>query len=122
MYDVVIIGAGPAGLSASVYGASNGLRCLVIEKEVPGGQAGNSPKIENYLGFPAGISGMDLTRRAVSQSKRFGAEIISTQTVTKVRVQDNVRLTTLSDGSEIISKAILIATGASFRRLEVPAR
>jgi thioredoxin reductase (NADPH) len=119
-YDVVIIGAGPAGLSASVYGASNGLRCLVIEKQVPGGQAGNSPKIENYLGFPAGLSGMDLTRRAVTQSKRFGAEIISTQFVTKVRVQDNYRVITLSDGSEIVSKAVLIATGAAFRRLEVP--
>ena len=119
-YDVVIIGAGPAGLSASVYGASNGLSCLVIEKQVPGGQAGNSPKIENYLGFPAGLSGMDLTRRAVTQSKRFGAEIISTQFVTKVRVQDNYRVITLSDGSEIIGKAVLIATGASFRTLEVP--
>lgn len=119
-YDVVIIGAGPAGLSASVYGASNGLRCLVVEKQVPGGQAGNSPKIENYLGFPAGLSGMDLTRRAVTQSKRFGAEIISTQFVTKVRVQDNYRVITLSDGSEIISKAVLIATGAAFRTLEVP--
>jgi thioredoxin reductase (NADPH) len=119
-YDVVIIGAGPAGLSASVYGASNGLSCLVIEKQVPGGQAGNSPKIENYLGFPAGLSGMDLTRRAVTQSKRFGAEIISTQFVTKVRVQDNYRVITLSDGSEIIGKSVLIATGASFRTLEVP--
>jgi len=120
LYDVVIIGAGPAGLSASVYGASNGLRCLVIEKHVPGGQAGSSPKIENYLGFPAGLSGMDLTRRAVTQAKRFGAEIISTQSVTNIRLQDNVRVITLSDGSEIISKAILIATGASFRKLEVP--
>jgi thioredoxin reductase (NADPH) len=120
LYDVVIIGAGPAGLSASVYGASNGLRCLVIEKQVPGGQAGSSPKIENYLGFPAGLSGTDLTRRAVTQSKRFGAEIISTQTVTKIRVQDNVRVITLSDGSEIASKAILLATGANFRKLEVP--
>ncbi len=119
-YDVVIIGAGPAGLSASVYGASNGLRCLVIEKRVPGGQAGNSPKIENYLGFPAGLSGMDLTRRAVTQSKRFGAEIISTQFATNVRVQDNTRVIKLSDGSEIISKAVLIATGAAFRTLEVP--
>ncbi|HUI89048.1 MAG TPA: FAD-dependent oxidoreductase [Anaerolineales bacterium] len=120
LYDLVIIGAGPAGLSASVYGASNGLRCLVIEKQVPGGQAGSSPKIENYLGFPAGLSGMDLTRRAVAQSKRFGAEVISTQNVTQVRALNNVRVVTLSDGSEIISKAILIATGASFRKLEVP--
>ncbi|HUH97518.1 MAG TPA: FAD-dependent oxidoreductase [Anaerolineales bacterium] len=120
LYDLVIIGAGPAGLSASVYGASNGLRCLVIERQLPGGQAGSSPKIENYLGFPAGLSGMDLTRRAVTQSKRFGAEIVSTQSVSAVRAQGNLRVLTLSDGSEIISKAILIATGASFRKLEVP--
>ncbi len=119
-YDVVIIGAGPAGLSASVYAASNGLRCLVIEKQVPGGQAGNSPKIENYLGFPAGVSGMDLTRRAVTQAKRLGAEIISTEHVTRVHVHDNSRVITLSDGSEIISKAVLISTGASFRMLEIP--
>jgi thioredoxin reductase (NADPH) len=87
---------------------------------VPGGQAGNSPKIENYLGFPAGLSGMDLARRAVTQSKRFGAEIISTQSVKKLRVQDNYRVVTLSDGTEIVSKAVLIATGAAFRRLEIP--
>jgi thioredoxin reductase (NADPH) len=119
-YDVVIIGAGPAGLSAAVYGASSGLRCLVIEKQAPGGQAGNSPKIENYLGFPSGISGMDLARRAITQAKRFGAEIISTQTVNRIRVQDPYRVVTLSDGTEITSKAILMATGATFRRLEVP--
>ncbi len=120
LYDVVIVGAGPAGLAAAVYGASNGVRILVIEKHVPGGQAGNSPKIENYLGFPAGISGMDLTRRAVTQAARFGAEIISTQSATSIRVQDNVRVITLSDGSEVVSKAVLIASGATFRRLEVP--
>ncbi len=120
-YDVVIIGAGPAGLSAAVYGASNGLKCLVIEKQVPGGQAGNSPKIENYLGFPAGLSGMDLTRRAVTQAKRFGAEIISTQFVAGIRLQDMYRVITLSSGTEILSKAILIATGAAFRKLELPA-
>ncbi len=119
-YDAIIIGAGPAGLSAAVYGASNGLKCLVIEKQVPGGQAGSSPKIENYLGFPAGLSGMDLTRRAVTQAKRFGAEIISTQFVIRIRVQDNYRVITLSDGSEIAGRAVLIATGAAFRRLEVP--
>ncbi len=119
-YDVVIIGAGPAGLSAAVYGASSGLKCLVIEKQVPGGQAGNSPRIENYLGFPAGLSGMDLTRRAVTQARRFGAEIISTQCVTSIRAQDMYRVITLDNGMEILSKAVLIATGAAFRRLEVP--
>ena len=119
-YDVVIIGAGPAGLSAAVYGASSGFKCLVIEKQVPGGQAGNSPRIENYLGFPAGLSGMDLTRRAVTQARRFGAEIISTQCVTSIRAQDMYRVITLDNGMEILSKAVLIATGAAFRRLEVP--
>ena len=119
-YDVVIIGAGPAGLSAAVYGASNGLKCLVVERQVPGGQAGNSPRIENYLGFPAGLSGMDLTRRAVTQARRFGAEIISTQHVTGIRLQDMYRVITLSNGLEIVCKAVLIATGAAFRRLDVP--
>lgn len=120
-YDVVIIGAGPAGLSAAVYGASSGLKCLVIEKQVPGGQAGNSPRIENYLGFPTGVSGMDLTRRAVTQARRFGAEIISTQCVTSIRAQDMYRVITLDNGMEILSKAVLLATGAAFRRLEIPA-
>jgi thioredoxin reductase (NADPH) len=103
-----------------IYAASNGIRVLIIEKDAPGGQAGNSPKIENYLGFPSGISGMDLARRAVAQVKRFGAEIISTQAVAEVRVRDSYRVTVLADGSEITSKAILIATGAAFRRLQVP--
>ncbi len=120
LYDVVIIGAGPAGLAAGVYGASNGVRCLLIEKQAPGGQAGNSPKIENYLGFPAGVSGMDLARRAVTQAKRFGAEIISTQSAAKISLRDNYRIVTLSDGTEVVSKAILVATGATFRRFEVP--
>lgn len=119
-YDLVIVGAGPAGLAAAVYAGSEGVRCLVLEKHAPGGQAGNSPKIENYLGFPAGVSGMDLARRAVTQAKRFGAEIISTQSAVKVRAQENYRVVTLSDGSEISCKAVLIATGAAFRRLEVP--
>lgn len=120
LYDVAIIGAGPAGLAASVYGASNGVRCLLIEKQVPGGQAGNSPKIENYLGFPAGLSGMDLARRAVTQAKRFGVEIVSTQAVAGISLRDNYRIVKLSDGSEVVSKSVLIATGASFRRLEIP--
>ncbi|HET6845713.1 MAG TPA: FAD-dependent oxidoreductase [Anaerolineales bacterium] len=119
LYDLVIIGAGPAGLGAAVYAASNGVRCLMIEQHAPGGQAGNSPKIENYLGFPSGLSGMDLARRAVTQVKRFGTEIITTQTVQSIRLQDPYRIVTLSDGSEITSRAILVATGAKFRRLEV---
>ncbi len=119
-YDVVIIGAGPAGLSAAVYGASSGLKCLVVEKQVPGGQAGNSPRIENYLGFPAGLSGMDLTRRAVTQARRFGAEIVSTQCVTRIRAQDMYRVITLDNGMDIVCKAVLIASGAAFRRLDVP--
>ncbi len=119
-YDLVIIGAGPAGLAAAVYGASEGVQCLVIEKKAPGGQAGNSPKIENYLGFPMGLSGMDLARRAVTQAKRFGAEIISTQSAQSIRIQDPYRMVCLSDGSEVSCKAVLIATGAAFRRLDVP--
>ena len=120
LYDLVIIGAGPAGLGAAVYAASNGIRCLIIESQAPGGQAGNSPKIENYLGFPSGLSGMDLARRAVTQVKRFGAEIISTQSATAVQVRDNYRVVVLLDGSEITTKAVLVATGATFRRMQVP--
>jgi len=119
-YDLVIVGAGPGGLASAVYAASSGIRCLVLERQAPGGQAGNSPKIENYLGFPNGLSGMDLARRAVTQAKRFGAEILSAQSATGVRLQDNYRVVTLLDGSEILCKAVLIATGASFRRLEIP--
>lgn len=119
-YDLVIIGAGPAGLAAAVYAASNGIRCLVIEKHAPGGQAGNSPKIENYLGFPSGVSGMDLARRAIAQVKRFGAEIVTTQSVESIRAEGAYRVTTLSDGTQISSKAVLVATGAHFRKLELP--
>lgn len=119
-YDLVIIGAGPAGLAAAVYAGSNGIKVLMIESQAPGGQAGNSPKIENYLGFPSGISGMDLARRAVTQAKRFGTEIVSTQSVRAIRVQDPYRVTVLADGTEVTSKAVLIATGAAFRRLQVP--
>jgi len=119
-YDMVIIGAGPAGLAAAVYGASEGSRVLVIERQAPGGQAGNSPKIENYLGFPTGLSGMELSRRAVAQAKRFGAEIVSAQEATRVRTQDAYRVVSLSDGSEVSSYAVLLATGAVFIRLTVP--
>src|SRR6266498_1310348 len=118
-YDIVVIGSGPAGLAAAVYAGSEGYRCLVIEKAAPGGQAGSSPKIENYLGFPTGISGDDLTRRAVSQAKRFGVEILSAQEAKRVFVKDAYRIVQLSDGSEISCHAVLIATGASFHTLKI---
>jgi thioredoxin reductase (NADPH) len=119
-YDIVIIGSGPAGLAAAVYAGSEGYKCLVVERAAPGGQAGSSPKIENYLGFPSGISGDDLTRRAVSQAKRFGVEILSAQEAVKVEVKDAYRIVTLKDGAEISSHAVLIATGASFHTLKMP--
>ncbi len=119
-YDIVIIGSGPAGLAAAVYAGSEGYKCLVVEKTAPGGQAGSSPKIENYLGFPAGISGDDLTRRAVAQAKRFGVEILSAQEVLKIVVNDAYRIVTLNDGTEISCHAVLLATGASFHMLNMP--
>ena len=119
-YDVVIIGSGPAGLSAAVYASADGLKVLLIEWQAPGGQAGNSPKIENFLGFPSGISGGDLTRRAVTQARRFGAEILIAQTVAGIRVEGNTKIVSLADGSEVSSKIVLIATGAWFRILELP--
>ncbi|CAG0986020.1 thioredoxin reductase (NADPH) [Anaerolineae bacterium] len=119
-YDLIIIGSGPAGLAASVYAGSEGLKCLVIEKAAPGGQAGSSPKIENYLGFPAGISGDDLTRRAVSQAKRFGVEILSAQEASQVAVKDAYRIVKLKDGTELSCHAVLVATGASFHTLKMP--
>jgi thioredoxin reductase (NADPH) len=119
-YDLIIVGGGPAGLAAAVYGASEGLRTLLIEQEAPGGQAGQSSRIENYLGFPVGLSGADLARRAVAQASRFGAEILTPQEVTGVRVKDSYRLVTLSDGTELSCHALLIATGVSYRKLDVP--
>jgi len=119
-YDLVVIGSGPAGLAASVYAGSEGLKCLVIEKSAPGGQAGSSPKIENYLGFPTGISGDDLTRRAVSQAKRFGVEILSAQEAVQIGVKEAYRIVRLKDGSEISCHAVLMATGASFHTLKMP--
>ncbi len=119
-YDVVIVGAGPAGLAAAVYASSDGLHCLVIERQAPGGQAGRSPKIENYLGFPSGLSGGDLARRAVTQARRFGAEILSAQAATGVRLRDIYRIVTLSDGSEVTCHALLLACGASFNILKMP--
>ena len=119
-YDVIIIGGGPAGLSAAVYASFDGLKVLLIERQAPGGQAGNSPKIENLLGFPSGISGGELTRRAVAQAKRFGAEILSTQTVVGIRSEGNTKFVVFSDGSEISAKIILIATGAWFQTFKLP--
>jgi thioredoxin reductase (NADPH) len=119
-YDLIIIGAGPAGLAAAVYGASEGLRTIVIEKEAAGGQAGTSARIENYLGFPKGVSGADLARRAAAQAQRLGAEILTAQEAKSVRVEGPYRLVTLSDGSELSCHALLIASGVSIRELDIP--
>lgn len=119
-YDLLIVGAGPAGLAAAVYAASEGLRTALIEVEAPGGQAGTSSRIENYLGFPAGLSGSDLARRAVAQARRFGAELLTSQEVKGVRDQDGYRVLALADGSELSAHALVIATGVSYRTLDVP--
>jgi thioredoxin reductase (NADPH) len=119
-YDMVVVGAGPAGLAATVYGAADGLHTLLIEREAPGGQAGRSSRIENYLGFPTGLSGTDLARRAIAQARRFGAEILAPQEVRSVRIEGPSRVLTLADGSEIGCRAMIIATGIAFRKLEVP--
>ncbi|MGC1198858.1 MAG: FAD-dependent oxidoreductase, partial [Geitlerinemataceae cyanobacterium] len=119
-YDLVIIGSGPAGLAAAVYGASEGLRTVAIEREAPGGQAGTSSRIENYLGFPTGLSGSDLARRAVTQAKRFGVEILTPQEATGIRLENNYRIITLADGSEISCHALILAMGVAWRRLKVP--
>jgi thioredoxin reductase (NADPH) len=119
-YDLAIVGGGPAGLAAAVYGASEGLHTVLIEREAPGGQAGMSSRIENYLGFPIGLSGGDLARRAVVQAKRFGVEILSPQQATSVRIEGPYRIIKLADGSEISCHALMIATGVQWRRLDVP--
>ncbi|GHO99701.1 fused response regulator/thioredoxin-disulfide reductase [Reticulibacter mediterranei] len=119
-YDLVIVGAGPAGLAAAVYGASEGLRTVLIEREAPGGQAGTSSRIENYLGFPVGLSGADLTRRAVAQARRFGVEVLAPQEVVGLRAEGAYRFLKLGDGSELRSYALVVATGVSYRTLNVP--
>lgn len=119
-YDLIIIGGGPAGLGAAVYGASEGLKTLVVEKEATGGQAGTSSRIENYLGFPKGISGSDLAKRATDQSIRLGCEILTAVEVVKVEVEQPYKILTLSDGKELTCKALLIATGVTLRELDAP--
>ena len=119
-YDLIVIGAGPAGLGAAVYGASEGLKTLMIDKSATGGQAGTSSKIENYLGFPSGVSGADLARRATTQAQRLGAELLMAQEVTDIRVEDPYRIVVLGDGTELSCKAVVIATGVTTRQLDVP--
>jgi thioredoxin reductase (NADPH) len=119
-YDFAIIGGGPGGLAAAVYGASEGLKTVMIDREAPGGQAGLSSRIENYLGFPAGLSGLDLTRRAVMQAQRFGVEIIAPQEAVSLRAEGPYRIVKLANGSEISCHTALIATGVQWKRLDVP--
>ena len=119
-YDLVIVGGGPAGLAAAVYGASEGLSTVLVEGSAPGGQAGTSSRIENYLGFPAGLSGADLARRGVAQATRFGVEILTPQEATGVRVDGPLRYVSMKDGTEIGCRALLVSTGVSYRTLSVP--
>ena len=118
VYDVVIIGAGPAGLAAGVYGASEGLKTLLIERRAPGGQAGTSSRIENYLGFPSGLSGAELTRRAIAQATRLGTEFITPQSVKDIKQKDGYKKVILEDGTEINTRAVIITTGVDYRQLE----
>jgi len=119
-YDLAIVGGGPAGLAAAVYGASEGLHTVMIEREAPGGQAGMSSRIENYLGFPSGLSGNDLARRAVVQAQRFGVEILSPQEATAVRTEGPYRIIKMADDNEISCHALMIASGVQWRRLQAP--
>lgn len=117
LYDVVIIGAGPAGLGAAVYGGSEGLKTLLIEKRAPGGQAGTSSRIENYLGFPSGLSGAELSRRAITQATRFGVEFLSPQEVNRLETEGPYKKITLADSSVLHTKAVVISTGVEYRKL-----
>jgi thioredoxin reductase (NADPH) len=120
VYDVAIIGAGPAGLAASVYGASEGLKTLLIERKSPGGQAGTSSRIENYLGFPTGLSGSDLTRRALTQASRFGTEFLTPQSVKEITFKDGYKMITMDDDTTVTTRAIVITTGVDYRKLDTP--
>ena len=118
LYDLCIVGSGPAGLAAAVYAASEGLRTVMVERDAPGGQAGQSAAIENYLGFPKGVSGADLTHRAVAQASRFGAETVLAREVVGLEQRGPVQAVRFADGGEVESRAVLVATGVSYRRLE----
>ena len=117
LYDVVIIGAGPSGLAAAVYGGSEGLRTLVIEQRAPGGQAGTSSRIENYLGFPSGLSGSELTRRAMAQTLRFGVEVVSPREVNAIEIHGKYKILTLDDGTKVKTRTVILTTGVSYRKL-----
>jgi thioredoxin reductase (NADPH) len=119
-YDLVIVGGGPAGLGAAVYGASEGLRTIMVEREAPGGQAGQSTRIENYLGFPAGLSGSDLARRATDQARRLGAELVTLQDAAGLQVEGSGRIVELTDGNSLSASSIIVASGVSYRQLDVP--
>ncbi len=119
-YDLVIVGGGPAGLAAAVYGASEGLRTVMVEREAPGGQAGQSSRIENYLGFPAGLSGSDLARRATDQARRLGAELLTIQDAVGLRAEGAGRIVELSGGGELSANCVLVASGVSYRQLDAP--
>src|SRR5256884_7484637 len=117
---MAIVGGGPAGLAAAVYGASEGLKTIMVEREAPGGQAGQSSRIENYLGFPAGLSGSDLARRATDQARRLGAELLTLQDATGLRVEGSGRIVELSGGGALSASSVLVASGVSYRQLEAP--
>jgi thioredoxin reductase (NADPH) len=119
-YDLVIVGGGPAGLAAAVYGASEGLRTVMVEREAPGGQAGQSSRIENYLGFPSGLTGSDLARRATDQARRLGAELLTVQDVVGLRVEGAGRFVELSGGGTLSANCVLVASGVSYRQLDMP--
>jgi thioredoxin reductase (NADPH) len=119
-YDLVIVGGGPAGLAAAVYGASEGLRTVMVEREAPGGQAGQSSRIENYLGFPAGLSGSDLARRATDQARRLGAELLTVSDAVALRVEGAGRIVELSSGGALSANCVLVASGVSYRQLQAP--
>ncbi len=119
-YDLVVVGGGPAGLAAAVYGASEGLKTVMVEREAPGGQAGQSSRIENYLGFPAGLSGSDLARRATDQARRLGAELLTVQEAVGLRVEGSARLVQLSGGGALSASCVIVASGVSYRQLDTP--
>jgi thioredoxin reductase (NADPH) len=119
-YDLVIVGGGPAGLAAAVYGASEGLRTVLVEREAPGGQAGTSSRIENYLGFPTGLSGSDLARRATDQARRLGAELLTVSDAEALRVEGTGRFVVLSNAATLSANCVLVASGVSYRRMDAP--